>query len=48
MTDEFTRLFAAWAVAKISDLEEMWPSFDDDDDDEGGGDDEDDGDGGGG
>lgn len=34
MTDEFIALFAARAVAQISDLVEMIPSFDDDEDDQ--------------
>ncbi|XP_059067753.1 uncharacterized protein LOC131858516 [Cryptomeria japonica] len=34
MTDEFAALFAARAVAKISDPVEMIPTFDDDEDDQ--------------
>lgn len=48
MTDEFAQLFAARAVARISDPEEMRPAFDSDEEEGDGGDDGDDGDDGGG
>lgn len=48
MTHEFAGLFAAHVVARISDLEEMRPTFDDEEDEVGGdGDEGDDGGGGG-